>query len=83
MGLARVREAEDEVCEDGDKERNADQERAPELVKRARVARGDHREAFLEDDVAVDEDRGGTDCQRGRRLCYSHESIGNGEPARG
>lgn len=56
----RVLESDNEVDEDGDKESDTDQDRAPELVERAGVAGGDHRQTLLVHDVSVDEDRGGT-----------------------
>lgn len=79
LGLARLHETEDEVGQDGNEERDADQERADELVKRARVARGNHREALLVNDVAVDEDSGGTGKRAGQRVLVGKwEQIGRG-----
>lgn len=66
VSLTRLREAEEEVSQDGNKQRDADEERAPQLVERAGVPRGDHREAFLEERVAVDEGGRGTASQSDR-----------------
>lgn len=59
----RVLESHDKVEEDGDEESGTDQDWAPELVERAGVARGDHRQTLLVDDIGIDQDGGGTVCQ--------------------
>lgn len=57
----RVLKPDDKVDENGDEERNTDEDGTPELVERAGMARGNHSQALLVDNVGVDENGGGAE----------------------